>query len=154
MCRAMLGKSLIQFSGYVCGCVPSLWFDPRPNYGKGNKDNGNLFQKAPSMQKMSSAVIVVLTTVSYMIFGVTNYTNQISDFESASAAGLITEAEKLTAIKAVVGSVEAGQSLGLLIFMTVIPCALMLISNYLYQKKYALDEVEYERICKAIEAAK
>ena len=38
--------------------------------------------------------------------------------------------------------------------MTVIPCALMLISNYLYQKKYALDEIEYERICKAIEAAK
>ena len=49
MCRAMLSKSLIQFSGYVCGCVPSLLFDPRPNYGGGNKDNGNLFQKAPSM---------------------------------------------------------------------------------------------------------
>ena len=104
--------------------------------------------------KMSSAFIVILTTVSYMIFGVTNYTNQISDFESASAAGLMTEAEKLIAIQEVVGSVKASQSLGLLIFMTLIPCALMLISNYLYQKNYKLDEAEYDRICKAIESAK
>ena len=30
----MLSKSLIQFS--VEGCVPSLLFDLRPNYGEGN----------------------------------------------------------------------------------------------------------------------
>ena len=60
----------------------------------------------------------------------------------------------MTAISDIIKSVEPGQSLGLLIFMTVIPCALMLISNYLYQKKYTLDEAEYNRICQAIEAAK
>ena len=39
---AMLSKSLIQFSVGGWGCVLSLLFDLRPNYGGGNKDNGDL----------------------------------------------------------------------------------------------------------------
>ena len=44
---AMLSKSLLQFSVDGWGCVPSLLFDLRPNYGRGNEDNGDLFQKVP-----------------------------------------------------------------------------------------------------------
>ena len=46
---AMLSKSLIQFSVDGQGCVPSLLFDLRPNYGGGNDYNGpmNLLQKVP-----------------------------------------------------------------------------------------------------------
>ena len=43
----MLSKSLIQFSVAGRGCVPSLLFDLRPNYGGGNEDNGDLLQKVP-----------------------------------------------------------------------------------------------------------
>ena len=43
----MLSKSLIQFSVEGWGCVPSLLFDLRPNYGGGNEDSGNLLQKVP-----------------------------------------------------------------------------------------------------------
>ena len=43
----MLSKCLIQFSIDGMGCVPSLLFDLRPNYGGGNEDNGDLLQKAP-----------------------------------------------------------------------------------------------------------
>ena len=43
----MLSKSLIQFSVDGQVCVPSLFFDRRPKYGGGNKDNGNLLQKVP-----------------------------------------------------------------------------------------------------------
>ena len=46
---AMLSKSLIQFSVDGQGCVPSLLFDLRPNYGGGNEDNGGLLQKIPCM---------------------------------------------------------------------------------------------------------
>ena len=46
MARAMLSKSLIHFSVYGWGCVPSLSFDLRPNYGGGNEDNGNLIQRS------------------------------------------------------------------------------------------------------------
>ena len=45
MGRDMLNKSLIQFSVDGQGCVPSLLFDLRPNYGGGNEDNGELLQK-------------------------------------------------------------------------------------------------------------
>ena len=45
----MLSKSLIQFSVDGWGCVPSLLFDMRPNYGGGNEDNGDLLQKIPRM---------------------------------------------------------------------------------------------------------
>ena len=50
MGRAMLSKSLIQFSIDGRGCVPSLLFDLRPNYGGGNEDNGDLLQKVPCTQ--------------------------------------------------------------------------------------------------------
>ena len=46
MCGAMLSKSLIQFSIDGWGCVPSLLFDLRPNYGGGNEDNGDLIQRS------------------------------------------------------------------------------------------------------------
>ena len=49
MGRAMLSKSLIQFSVDGWGCVPFLLFDLRPNYDGCNDDNGNLLQKAPCM---------------------------------------------------------------------------------------------------------
>ena len=42
----MLSKSLIQFAVDGQGCVTSLLFDLRPNYGGGNEDNGNLLQIA------------------------------------------------------------------------------------------------------------
>ena len=41
----MLSKSLIQFSVDGRGCVPSLLFDLRPNYGGGNEINSDLLQK-------------------------------------------------------------------------------------------------------------
>ena len=49
MGKAMLSKSLIQFSADGRGCVPSLLLDLKPTYGGGNEDNGNLFQKVPCM---------------------------------------------------------------------------------------------------------
>ena len=45
----MLCKSVIQLSVDGQGCVPSLLFDLRPNYGGGNEDNGNLLQKVTRM---------------------------------------------------------------------------------------------------------
>ena len=41
----MLSKSLIQFSVDGQGCVPSLLFDLRLNYGGGNEGNDDLLQK-------------------------------------------------------------------------------------------------------------
>lgn len=70
--------------------------------------------------------------------------------------GLPTVEQKLAEISGIIfgttggkyGGVQAGQSTGLLITMTVAPCVLMLLSYYLYKKKYKLDEEEYDRICR------
>ena len=42
-------KSLMQFSVDGWGCVPSLLFDLRPNYGGGNQDNCDLLQKVQNV---------------------------------------------------------------------------------------------------------
>lgn len=123
-------------------------------YKTGKREEAIIASVRPFMTKLSGAIIAIITSASYMIFGVTNYTNQISDLESAAASGAITEAEKLTAIEGILSGVENGQSLGLLLCMTILPCALMLISNFLYQKKYKLDETEYARICQELEQRK
>ena len=51
---AMLSKSLIHFSLEGQGCVPSWLFDLKPNYGGGNEDNGDLFQKVPNNATLSA----------------------------------------------------------------------------------------------------
>ena len=43
---AVLSKSFIQFSVDGWGCVLFLLFDLRPNYGGGNKDNGDLSKRS------------------------------------------------------------------------------------------------------------
>ena len=50
MVSAMFSKSLIQFSVDGWGCVSSLLFELRPNYGRGKEENGDLLQKVPGMQ--------------------------------------------------------------------------------------------------------
>ena len=89
----------------------------------------------------------MIVTVSYLIFGVTNYTNQISDYEQMASLGEITDEAKLSGIAGIIGNVAHGQTVGLLLSMTVLPCALMLASYFLYKKHYVLDEEEYDRIC-------
>ena len=49
--RAMLSKSWIQLPADGWGCVPSLLFDPRPNYGGGNEDNRDLLQQVSHRPK-------------------------------------------------------------------------------------------------------
>ena len=55
MGRAMLSKSWIQFSADGWGCVPSLLFGLRPNYGRGN---GDLLQKDLCQHAMAPRTVV------------------------------------------------------------------------------------------------
>ncbi len=124
-------------------------------YKFGTRDEGIITSLRPFITKMSSALIVALTSATYLIFGVTEYTNAISDLEQQCAQGIISEEQKLAEISDVIfgttgggySGVLAAQSTGLLIMMTVLPCTLLLVSYFLYQKKYKLDEEAYDRIC-------
>lgn len=122
-------------------------------YRFGEREEGIITSLRPFITKMASALIVALTSAIYLIFGVTGYTNRISDLEQQCAQGLLSEEQKLAEISGVIfgsgqtGGVTASQNIGLLLAMTLIPCVLMLISYFLYRKKYKLDEEEYDRIC-------
>ena len=124
-------------------------------YKFGTRDEGIITSLRPFITKMSSALIVALTSATYLLFGVTEYTNTISDLEQQCAQGIISEEQKLAEISDVIfgttgggySGVLAAQSTGLLIMMTVLPCTLLLVSYFLYQKKYKLDEEAYDRIC-------
>lgn len=120
-------------------------------YKNGTRDEAIIASLRPFLTKMASALIVVITSISYLVFGVTHYTNQISELERQASMGVITEAEKLSSISDVLAGVSHSQSLGLLITMSVLPCVLMMISYFLYLRHYTLDEDEYDRICQELQ---
>ena len=60
---AMLSKSLIQFSVEGWGCVPSLLFDLRPNYGRRNEDNGVVLKRSRACTVVISALPLRQATV-------------------------------------------------------------------------------------------
>ena len=123
-------------------------------YKTGSRDEAIIASLRPFITKLSSALVVALTSFTYILFGVTDFTNQISTLEQSCTQGLISESEKLSQIGAVLQGVAPGQNLGLLFAMTIVPWLLMLLSYLLYKKHYKLDEAEYERICREIERRK
>lgn len=116
-------------------------------YQHGTRDEAIIASLRPFLTKLGSALVVALTSLSYLIFGVTSYTNQISTLENAASAGTMAEAEKLASIGNVLSTVQPWQTSGLILCLTVLPCLFMLAAYLLYQKHYRLDEQEYERIC-------
>ena len=123
-------------------------------YKTGSRDEAIIASVRPFVTKFAGAAVAAITSFCYIIFGVTEYTNQISALEQACTQKLITESEKLQQIAQVLSGVQKSQSTGLLVFITLIPAALMLISYFLYKKHYKLDEEEYQRICSEIEERK
>ncbi len=123
-------------------------------YKFGSRDEAIITSLRPFLTKLSSAFVVIITTASYAIFRATNYMNEISSLEQQAEVGAITEADKLTQIDALLSGVTGLQSGGLLICMTILPCAMMLLSLFIYLKKYNLDESEYNRICEELKNRK
>lgn len=153
----VLGYMLSNFGQYGFYLVMMISIINTVEYNEykfGTREEAIIASIRPFFTKMGSALVVVITSVSYMIFGITGFTNQISDLESAAASGLITEADKLASIEQVLTGVQGNQSVGLLLCMIVVPFVLMFISYLLYRKHYILDEEEYDRICREIAARK
>lgn len=123
-------------------------------YKKGTRDEAIITSMRPFLTKMASSVTVLLTSLTYIIFRVTEYTNQISEIERAAEADAAVAATKSTDIAAVIARVGSGQKTGLLLAMTVLPCILMIISCVLYRKFYKLNEDRFAEICKELEARK
>lgn len=157
----VIGYMLSNFGQYCFYLIMMISIMNTVEYNEykfGTRDEGIITSLRPFITKLGSALIVALTSATYLLFGVTDYTNQISELEQQCAQGLITEEQKLAEISGVIfgaakgqqAGISAWQSTGLLITMTVLPCVLMLISYALYKRKYRLDEEEYDRICERL----
>ncbi|NLE15728.1 MAG: hypothetical protein GX626_07635 [Spirochaetales bacterium] len=116
-------------------------------YTFGSRNEAIITSLRPFLTKFASALVVAITSASYMVFGVTGFSNRISDMENQTARKLISEAEKLSNITTILQEVQKSQTKGLLVVFTVVPLVLMYLSYLIYKRKYRLDEGEYDRIC-------
>lgn len=123
-------------------------------YKHGNRAEAIISSLRPFLTKLSSAICVAITSATYLTFGITRITNQISGFESQASQNAITEAQKLSSIGELLKGVHSSQTTGLLFAMTLVPLAFMLASYFIYKAKYTLDEAEYDRICGELEMRK
>ncbi len=201
-----------QYGFYLILMISILNTVEYNEYTTGSRDDAIIASIRPFVTKLGGALIVVITTVTYLLFNVTDTTNQISDYEMkaqkaqqvvvegmaleqsgdeklATVLKEIKEQElgvfmtdiseddlkavvvkndedklnevldkvdkaKLTNIDDVLGEVESGQTVGLLLTMVILSFVFMLLTYVLYMKHYKLDEPEYERICKELEERK
>lgn len=141
-----------QYSFYLIMMISILNTVEYNELKHGERDEAIIASLRPFLTKLSSALVAVLTYVSYIVFGVLNYTNEISKFEQLTSMGEMTEAQKLSNIAGVITNVQSGQKLGLLVCITVVPFIFMFVSYILYKKHYKLDEDEYTHICGELQA--
>ncbi len=118
---------------------------------KGRRDEGIITSIRPFITKLGSAIVVVITSLCYLLFRVTDYTNQIAGFEQKANQNLITTEVKNAEIDKVIGMVEQGQTSGMLLFMTILPLIMLLASYFLYIRYYKLDEDRYAEIVQELE---
>lgn len=118
----------------------------------GSRDEAVISSVRPFVTKLASALVVVITTITYMLTNATSYTNKISDLERQANLGNITDDVKTSSISNVINSIGNTQTTGLLIAMCVVPCIFMLCACYMYRKHYIITEDKYKEICEELSA--
>ncbi|MDY2944423.1 MAG: glycoside-pentoside-hexuronide (GPH):cation symporter [Lachnospiraceae bacterium] len=152
-----LGYMLSNFGSYCFYLVMMISIFNTVEYNElkhGFRGEGIITSLRPFITKAASAIIVGITTLTYITCGVLSYTNQISGFEQQANQGKIDAAGKAAAIDAVVKQVTGSQKAGLIIVMSIVPFLFMLFAWLLYEKKYLLDEKTYKQICSTIASRK
>jgi melibiose permease/lactose/raffinose/galactose permease len=117
----------------------------------GHRNEAIITSMRPLLTKMGSALVVAITSLTYILFSVTEKTNQISSFEQQAQVGHITDTARMEGIRGVIAGVSSSQTNGLLLAMVLIPLVFGFASYVLYQKLYKLDEKTYEDICRQLE---
>ena len=152
-----LGYMLANFGQYGFYLIMMISIMNTVEYNElkhGTRDEGIVSSLRPFLTKLASALTVAIANVTYLAFNILKYTNGIAGFEQLASRGEMTSEQKADAITNLLQGVQSGQSLGLLLVMTVLPFVFMLLSYLLYKRRYKLDEAEYARICAELESRK
>ncbi len=144
--------NLGQYGFYLIMMISIMNTVEYNEYKHGTRDEGIISSLRPFLTKLASALTVAIANAAYIAFDIIYYTNGIAAAEQDANAGIITAEQKAEQITQLLAGVRSGQSLGLLLVMTLLPLALMFLSFVLYRKRYTLDEAEYVRICAELEA--
>ena len=152
-----LGYMLANFGQYGFYLIMMISIMNTVEYNElkhGTRDEGIVSSLRPFLTKLASALTVAIANITYIVFHILEYTNGIAGYEQMANQGAMTSEEKADAITQLLQGVQSSQSLGLLLVMTMLPCALMFASYILYKRRYKLDEAEYDRICTELEQRK
>lgn len=117
----------------------------------GSRDEGLIFSVRPFTAKMGSAIMQFLVMLVYLIVGVTVETNKIADLENHAAQGVISAADKLSGIDAVINSVPDYKIMALLCCMCLIPVVFLLVAMLIYKRKCIIDNDFYHKMVEEIE---
>ncbi len=152
-----LGYMLANFGQYGFYLIMMISIMNTVEYNElrcGTRDEGIISSLRPFFTKLASALTIAIASGTYIVFGLLKYTNGIAEQEQLANQGLISGEQKAEAIDALLRGVQLGQTNGLMLVMTVLPCLLMFLSYILYKKHYTLDEDEYDEICRQLAARK
>ena len=148
-----LGYMLANFGQYGFYLIMMISIMNTVEYNElrcGTRDEGIISSLRPFFTKLASALTIAIASGTYIVFGLLKYTNGIAEQEQLANQGLISGEQKAEAIDALLRGVQPGQTNGLMLVMTVLPCLLMFLSYILYKKHYTLDEDEYDDICRQL----
>ena len=148
-----LGYMLANFGQYGFYLIMMISIMNTVEYNElrfGTRDEGIISSLRPFFTKLASALTIAIASGTYIVFGLLKYTNGIAEQEQLANQGLISGEQKAEAIDALLKGVQPGQTSGLMLVMTVLPCLLMFLSYILYKKHYSLDEDEYDDICRQL----
>ena len=152
-----LGYMLANFGQYGFYLIMMISIMNTVEYNElqhGTRDEGIVSSLRPFLTKLASALTIAIQSITYLVLGLLKYTNGIAEQEQLANQGLITGEQKAKAIDTLLRDVQAGQTNGLMLVMTVLPCVLMFLSYILYKKRYQLDEARYDEICRELSARK
>lgn len=118
----------------------------------GKRDEGLIFSLRPFTAKLGSALMQGLVSLVFIIAGVLNVTNAISDLENQRAAELITDEAKLAGINEIIAGVSDKSKMILLVCMCMIPAVFLTVALIIYKKKCNLNEERLASMIKETEA--
>lgn len=147
---AFLGQSVYYLVMIIC-IANTVEYN---EWKSGTRAEGIIFAVRPFITKLASAIVQFLIMIIYLVIGVKDITNDISDIENLAASGAIQAEEKASQIASILTNVPDSKSAALLLCMTLIPIVLIIASYYFYQKKYIITEEKYEDILADLEARK
>lgn len=141
----MIGYTLSnfgQYGFYLIMMISILNTVEYNEYISGERNEAVITSVRPLLTKLGSAIIAGVTSLSYVIFSVTDITSSINTIDSS----IIPSEAKDVRIANLIDSINSGTTTGLLLLMVLVPAVLMTLSFVVYQLKYKLDEKEFDRI--------